>query len=195
METEKYSTVDIHFATNVHKVSQDENTAWAETDQGDIFHGDILIGADGHRSMVRRHVAPDKPDATFAGYMVWIASINRKELPEKDRHHHISPGYTMLNSSNGFIFGNAIDKEDGSNDQQIGIAMYDNTRNDLLRTLGCVRENVVHHSLKRPPYPRGNIAYLYRGIFQEVFGAMGICRPPCSANTQHNWNTCQRICS
>lgn len=164
METEKYSTIDIHFATNVHKISQDENTAWAETDQGDIFHGDILIGADGHRSMVRRHVAPDKPDATFAGYMVWIASINRKELPDKDRHRHISPGYTILNSSNGFIFGNAIDKEDGSNDQQIGIAMYDNTRNDLLRTLGCVRENVVHHSLKRPHIPEETLH-----IFTEEF--------------------------
>jgi 2-polyprenyl-6-methoxyphenol hydroxylase-like FAD-dependent oxidoreductase len=40
-----------------------------------------VVGADGYRSMVRRTVAPDQPDATFAGYMLWRGLTDEADLP------------------------------------------------------------------------------------------------------------------
>jgi 2-polyprenyl-6-methoxyphenol hydroxylase-like FAD-dependent oxidoreductase len=68
-EAEADPKITLHFDTRVQTVNQDHNSAWVVTDKGETFHGDILIGADGHHSIVRRLVAPHKPNATFAGYI------------------------------------------------------------------------------------------------------------------------------
>lgn len=58
----------------------------------------------------------------------------------------------MLDSFNGFIFGSIIKSVD-SNERRIGCTWYDNSRNDMLRRLGCVEGTVVHHSLNGPDIP------------------------------------------
>ena len=127
------------------------------TENRETFQGDIVIGADGHRSLVRRHVAPHKPDATFAGYIVWIASVDEKDLPEEDRPPAYGRKVTMLDGGmDGFLFGTIIDKDIGANDlstRRIGCAWYDNTRNDFLHQIGSVKGTVVHHSLKGADIP------------------------------------------
>jgi 2-polyprenyl-6-methoxyphenol hydroxylase-like FAD-dependent oxidoreductase len=67
-EIEADSRIDLRYDARVQTVNQDDNSAWVVTDKGETFHGDILIGADGHRSIMRRYVSPHKPNATFAGY-------------------------------------------------------------------------------------------------------------------------------
>ncbi|GAB4074183.1 FAD-dependent urate hydroxylase HpxO [Barrientosiimonas marina] len=156
-EVQSYSTIDLCFNVRVQTVDQDNAAAWAETDEGEVFRADILIGADGHRSQVRRHVAPHKPDATYAGYLVWFASIKEESMPEGERPGDGGPSVNMLGGINGgFFFGSVIGREDGSpgsENRRIGCTFYDNTRNDQLRRLGCVQGNVVHHSLAGPDIP------------------------------------------
>jgi 2-polyprenyl-6-methoxyphenol hydroxylase-like FAD-dependent oxidoreductase len=43
---------------------------------GNYKKANNIIGADGHRSTVQRHVAPHKPNATFAGYMIRFAIVD-----------------------------------------------------------------------------------------------------------------------
>lgn len=155
------SKIKIHYDTYVESVDQDTDSAWIMTENNETFYGDILIGADGHRSMVRRHVAPHHPDATYAGYIVWIIeTINESDLPKEYRPSHNDTGVTMLDGINGFLFGSIVDGGDFSEDRQIGCAWYDNSRSNLLRRLGCVRDNIVHHSLKGPDIPEKTIGEL-----------------------------------
>ena len=163
-EVESDSLIDLHYDARVERVEQDETVAWAITDRGERFTADIVIGADGHHSKVRQIVAPDNPNATFAGYMVWIASTSESDLPDYLRPDHHHPEVTMLNSSSGFLFGSIIEPLDGSGNRRIGCTWYDNSRNDVLRQLGCVEGNVVHHSLKGPDIPEDTLNELARQV-------------------------------
>jgi hypothetical protein len=59
-----HATIEVHNCSPVVGIGQDEGHAWAVTGTGDVHTGDLLMGADGYRSVVRKAVAPDRPDAT-----------------------------------------------------------------------------------------------------------------------------------
>ncbi|MCM3790185.1 FAD-dependent monooxygenase [Domibacillus indicus] len=155
--------IDLRYDTRVQTVNQDSDSAWIVTDKGETFRGDILIGADGHRSVVRRHVAPRKPNATFAGYLIWVAILGETDIPEEHRPSLYAPKFTMPDGIGDFLLGSIIAGEDGSydlGDRRLAWAWYDNTRNDLLRRLGCVEGNVVRHSLNAPDIPEQTLIEL-----------------------------------
>jgi len=151
------SKINIRYHTKVETVNQDANSAWVTTEDGETIHADILIGADGHRSTVREHVSPHKPDATYAGYIVWIVdTVDENDLPREHRPIKQGTGVQMYNGPHGFLFGSIVDNKDGAagnGKRRLGCAWYDNTKSDLLYRLGCVKNNVVHHSLKGPDIP------------------------------------------
>src|SRR5699024_4779979 len=128
---------------------------------GEVFYGDILIGAYGHRSLVRRHVARYKADATFAGFVVWIGAMDEKDLPEDARPHSSSQKVTMLHSGmDAYLCDWLLDRENKSptvSNRRIGGAWYDNSRNDILRRLGCIEGTVVKHSLDGPDIPEATL--------------------------------------
>jgi hypothetical protein len=62
--------ITVHHGAEVTQVRADASGATVVTPVGP-FTADLVIGADGYRSIVRRSVAPAQPDATFAGYMLW----------------------------------------------------------------------------------------------------------------------------
>lgn len=114
-EAQSYSKIDLRFDTRVQTAGQDDDAAWVVTDKDETVRGGILIGADGHRSIVRPHVAPQKPDATFSGYLVWFAAINEDELPENSRPDDSVPAFRMLGGINGgFFFGSVFNSGNGS---------------------------------------------------------------------------------
>jgi 2-polyprenyl-6-methoxyphenol hydroxylase-like FAD-dependent oxidoreductase len=155
--------ITLRYDTRVQTINQDSDSAWAVTDKGEIFHGDILIGADGHRSIVRRLVAPHKPNATFAGYLIWVAIVGEKDIPEKHRPSLNAPKFTMPDGIGDFLLGSIIAGADGSTalgDRRLGWAWYDNTQNDLLRRLGCVEGSLVRHSLHSPDIPEQTLIEL-----------------------------------
>jgi 2-polyprenyl-6-methoxyphenol hydroxylase-like FAD-dependent oxidoreductase len=162
-EVEADSRIDLRYDARVQTVNQDDNSAWVVTDRGETFHGDILIGADGHRSIMRRYVSPHKPNATFAGYLIWVAIVDEKNIPKKHRPSLNAPKFTMPDGIGDFLLGSIIAGADGSTalgDRRLGWAWYDNTQNDLLRRLGCVEGDVVQHSLYAPDIPEQTLIEL-----------------------------------
>jgi len=162
-EAEADPRIDLRYDTRVQTINQDDDSAWVVTNNGEIFRGDILIGADGHRSTVRRHVAPDKPNATFAGYLIWVAIVDENDIPEEHRPNLNDPKFTMPDGIGDFLLGSIVAGADGSHDlgdRRLAWAWYDNTRNDLLRRLGCVEGTVVRHSLNAPDIPEQTLIEL-----------------------------------
>ncbi|MEO4053232.1 NAD(P)/FAD-dependent oxidoreductase [Solibacillus sp. CAU 1738] len=155
-EAKRDEKINLLYNTRVVELNQDDEAAWIVTDQGKTIRGNILIGADGYNSQVRKYIAPHKPHATYAGYMGWIASMSEDDLPE-----HLRPGYIydgqaveMFDSFDGFKFGSIIEREEGSlESRRIGCTWYDNKRSDMLRRLGSVEGMVVRHSLNGADIP------------------------------------------
>src|SRR5699024_10771044 len=71
-EVEKSSKINLIYHSRVESIDQNEDYSSVMTEAGTHYKSDILIGADGHRSLVRQYIAPNNPDATYAGYIVWI---------------------------------------------------------------------------------------------------------------------------
>ncbi|MCA1040691.1 FAD-dependent monooxygenase [Bacillus infantis] len=162
-EAEADPKIDLRYDTRVQTVNQDNDSAWVVTEKGETFRGDILIGADGHKSTVRRIVAPHKPNAAFAGYMIWISIVDEKDIPGKSRPSLNAPKFSMPDGIGDFLLGTIIAGSDGSTalgERRLGWAWYDNTQNDLLRGLGCVEGSIVRHSLNAADVPEHTLIEL-----------------------------------
>lgn len=145
-EAMKTATITLNYDSRVISIGQDEKSAWAKTEKGHLFQADILIGADGHRSLVRKEIDPHHPHAEFAGYLVWMATFDREELEEDKRPDPNKEQVKIYNSNEGFLFGSVIETED--NKMKIACTWYDNTQTDLLYRMGAVRGKFVHHSIQ-----------------------------------------------
>lgn len=153
-EVEKNSNISLIYNSRVESIDQNENYASVMTETGDRYKSDILLGADGHRSIVRQYIAPNNPNATYAGYVVWIIDpINESIIAEKQDTSHLQTGVQMLSGLNGFMFGSVLDDKDARGNRRIGSAWYDNSRTGILREIGAVTNNVVNHSLDGPDIP------------------------------------------
>ncbi|MDR7277266.1 FAD-dependent monooxygenase [Catenuloplanes atrovinosus] len=154
-------------STAVTEAGQDDTGAWAVTARGETAHADVLIGADGHRSVVRRSVAPRHPDAAFASYLLWIGIAPESAIPAG---HRWPRGYDQLSylSSGGYIMlGYPLDGPDGSRDpgaRQVGWAWCDATHNALLLRQRCVVDGIVRHSL----FPQDIPDETYRELAAEA---------------------------
>jgi 2-polyprenyl-6-methoxyphenol hydroxylase-like FAD-dependent oxidoreductase len=146
--------------TPVLSVGQDAHSAWATTSDHGVFRGDVVIGADGHRSVVRRSVSPERPDATFAGYVLWIGLTDESAIAAR---HRWPRDMDILRSGDNYLFGYPLPGHDGSavpGCRQLGWGWFDASRNELLRETHCVVGNVVHHSLTSADIPEATFRQL-----------------------------------
>lgn len=138
--------ISIQYDTRIVKVGQDNDEAWVIDEQNTQHRASLLIGADGHRSVVRRHVDSEHPDAAFAGYVLWLGIAN-----ERDVRVPIWPtSLDIVSSGDDLLLGYPLPGQDGFShpgSRRLGWAWYDATQNDVFRAVGSVVGNVVHHSL------------------------------------------------
>ncbi|WP_306344845.1 FAD-dependent monooxygenase [Micromonospora sp. 4G55] len=152
--------IELHHDLHVSDVGQDAKRAWAVSKDGRRFDGDLLLGADGHRSLLRRHVAPERPDADYAGYVIWLGMVDEAALSYPGRR---PTSWDMLDVDGDILFGIPLAGPDGSTDAgrgRIGWAWYDARRNDLLQRTGAVADGVVQHSVRARDLPDQTLAEL-----------------------------------
>ncbi|GHE73369.1 2-polyprenyl-6-methoxyphenol hydroxylase [Streptomyces spiralis] len=152
--------IRLRHAATVQHVGQDADAAWVSTADGRTYRAGVVIGADGHRSVVRRSVAPHHPDATFAGYMIWIGLADESAIAGR---HRWPRAVDILYRGDGCLIGYPMAGPTGSvapGARQLGWAWYDAGRNDLLREKGCVSGDVVQHTLRAADVPEATLREL-----------------------------------
>jgi 2-polyprenyl-6-methoxyphenol hydroxylase-like FAD-dependent oxidoreductase len=118
------------------------------------FAADLIIGADGCRSIVRRNVAPDHPDATFAGYMLWRGLVEEAELPAQPPRPSRVPSVSVDRKGAYRLVAYYVPGADGSIEpgrRRISWAWYDPFQDDLLRKTGRSKAERYAIRLSRPP--------------------------------------------
>jgi 2-polyprenyl-6-methoxyphenol hydroxylase-like FAD-dependent oxidoreductase len=133
-------------------VDQDELSAWAVTDNGEIVRGNIVVGADGHASVVRRHVTPEQPDAVFAGYLIWLGIVDESAIKARPWPAQLA----ILERRNYCLNAYYLPGADGSlatGRRRLGFGWYDAGRNDLLRASGALVGDVVQRTLRPRDIP------------------------------------------
>jgi 2-polyprenyl-6-methoxyphenol hydroxylase-like FAD-dependent oxidoreductase len=144
--------IELRQNITVRKVGQDAQSAWVLTSEKQRITADIVIGADGHRSTVRRHIAPEHPDATFAGYVIWIGIADESAITARRWPQDVA----FLGDSDNTLLGYPLPGANGSHapgSRRLGWAWYDSSRNGLLRSTGSVTGTVVRHSLMPASIP------------------------------------------
>lgn len=94
-----------HYGMKCTNVEQDENGVWATFDNGHVARGDVLIGADGIRSTVRRLIF-GAIDPVFSGKVAYRGLIPGEKVENFDGHKWIAnawpaPGQFMLQNFAG----------------------------------------------------------------------------------------------
>ncbi len=70
-----------HLGRGTVAAGQDDGGAWLELEDGTRIHADLVIGADGIGSAVRRALVPLDGGPLYAGYVAWRALVPERLLP------------------------------------------------------------------------------------------------------------------
>ncbi|GAB3460911.1 3-hydroxybenzoate 6-monooxygenase [Streptomonospora sediminis] len=136
----------------VTSAGEDARYARVTTDTGEVFNADLLVGADGHRSIVRRFVSPDSPDANFSGYVIWLGLIDESAISSPSWPSDLAILYEGGYCLNAYYLP-AADGSTTRGKRRIGWGWYDAGHNDLLRASGAVKDNVVQRTLRPDDMP------------------------------------------
>jgi 2-polyprenyl-6-methoxyphenol hydroxylase-like FAD-dependent oxidoreductase len=131
-------------------VRSEDHHAIADTFEA-RFDADLLVGADGRGSMVRRFVAPENPDALYAGYGLWRGMIDEKDLPASLAHAYAGDGPSLRAHPRYRLVSYHVPGQDSGvapGTRAVSWAWYDPDLTPIFETAGCVRSGVVQRSLR-----------------------------------------------
>ncbi|MBV9874718.1 MAG: FAD-dependent monooxygenase [Verrucomicrobia bacterium] len=151
--------IEIRAPARVRAVDQDNRSGWAVTDNGEMVRADIVVGADGHASVVRRHVAPEHPDAVFAGYLIWLGIVDENAIESAPWPAQLA----ILEERNYCLNAYYLPGADGSlapGRRRLGFGWYDAGRNDLLRKTRTIVDDVVQRTIRPPNIPEATFQEL-----------------------------------
>jgi 2-polyprenyl-6-methoxyphenol hydroxylase-like FAD-dependent oxidoreductase len=149
---ERLPGVSVLHGTQVSAVTRGDKQrdATVRTTQGDTFAADLLVGADGVRSMVRATVDPAHPDARYAGVLLWRALVDERAMPpsvtlpvagEPAREMYAGP-YRLVTYPVPGPGG-----ETAVGHRRLNLVWYDPEQRDLLHEVGLLDGQTVHGSL------------------------------------------------
>jgi len=144
--------ITVRRATQVTGVQpgDDQQSARVVTAAGEEYPADLVIGADGARSTVRASVAPDAPDARYAGVLLWRTMVAEQALRdgapklrsgEPSREVYAGP-YRLVT----YLVPGAAG-ETGTGHRRLNLVWYDPEQGNLLRSRGLLDGETVHGSL------------------------------------------------
>ncbi|MGM7648730.1 FAD-dependent monooxygenase [Nocardia sp. JW2] len=125
---------------HVVEVGQDDTTAWAREADGSTWTGDVLLGADGYRSVVRRWVDESRPVADYAGYVVWLG---QSELPESYLDRTSGPDFFSGEDDMLAVYP-LIDRDGGVT--RYGWGWFDPHHTSLFQRIGAIEGTEVKHT-------------------------------------------------
>jgi len=107
---------------------------------GSFAHADLLIGADGYQSTVRRTISPEHPWASYAGYVVWRGLVEESALPSPVNWSN--DGGLWIGYQRGYrLVAAVLPGRDGSLEigrRQVTFAWFDTRSDALLRETNCL---------------------------------------------------------
>jgi 2-polyprenyl-6-methoxyphenol hydroxylase-like FAD-dependent oxidoreductase len=134
----------------VMSVRSEDHYATANTSEA-RFDADLVVGADGRGSVVRRFIAPENPDALYAGYGLWRGIIDEKDLPASLAHAYVGDGPSLWAHRRYRLVSYHVPGQHGGvapGTRAVNWAWYDPDLTPLFETAGCVRSGVVQRSLR-----------------------------------------------
>jgi 2-polyprenyl-6-methoxyphenol hydroxylase-like FAD-dependent oxidoreductase len=144
--------VAVHRGTQVTAVHPggDQQPASVVTDDGTEHRSDLVIAADGARSTVRATVDPERPDARYAGVLLWRCLVDEQAMPgavtlpaarEPSREVYAGP-YRLVTY---LVPGAAGETAVGH--RRLNLVWYDPQQRDLLSAMGLLDGETIHGSL------------------------------------------------
>lgn len=127
--------------TRIAEVMQRPAFATAATTRGERFDAQVIVGADGYRSVVRSRIDMQRPSASYAGYLLWRGLIAETSLPADTQWPSTDDGVALQNEAGYRLVAYPVAGENGSlvpGKRLISFAWYDKTRDELLRNTGCI---------------------------------------------------------
>ncbi len=139
-----------HLGRGAIAAGQDADGAWLELDDGERVHADLVIGADGIGSAVRRSMLPDDAGPRYTGYVAWRALVPEALLPVSAADV-LSDRFAFFHMPGGQALGYTVTGANGelTPGQRRYNAVWYRTTPDLAATLTNVDGRVHPYSL--PP--------------------------------------------
>lgn len=139
-----HPSITVQTGITVHGVLNDSRISGAmvQTSTGNLS-ADLVIGADGYNSVVRRAVAPGNPTSVYAGFVLWRGLINERAVA---RGFGKRPGIEIENGPDDVLATFPIPGEDGSTragHRRGTYVWFDASKNDDLHTAGRIDNDRV----------------------------------------------------
>jgi 2-polyprenyl-6-methoxyphenol hydroxylase-like FAD-dependent oxidoreductase len=144
LEASAHRSIALQTGVTVRGVADDRrpNGAIVQTSAGNVA-ADLVIGADGYNSVVRRAVAPNDPASTYSGFVLWRGLIDERALA---RGFGRRIGLDIENGPADVLATFTIPGADGSTraGHRRGVyTWFDASRTDELHTAGRIENDHV----------------------------------------------------
>jgi 2-polyprenyl-6-methoxyphenol hydroxylase-like FAD-dependent oxidoreductase len=142
------------------RVNEIRRDVVVQTTEGE-FRADLVLGADGYSSIVRRFVSPDQPDAAYSGYLLWRGLVDERQIPRGFTDHEIYFTEHVTTLSRLVTFGVPGSDGDARPGHRRGsFTWFDTGHTQLLRISGKLEGEIVKGTLTGDNTPDHTIAEL-----------------------------------
>jgi 2-polyprenyl-6-methoxyphenol hydroxylase-like FAD-dependent oxidoreductase len=141
--------IDVIEGSRIDDAQQGESSARVQGPGIDL-EADVVLGADGYRSVVRRAVDPARPVAPYGGFIIWRGLVPESRVPRRLGNWlggGLQPFAATARLVAYYVPGADGDARPGK--RRITFAWYDATRTEWMRERGFLRGNEVISSV--PP--------------------------------------------